>query len=115
MTKKDNQLPEDKKSTENNSEENKDLNTLSYEELLQKVSDSEDEVFFDHRPKEVRTEIRLQENPFWSKQNPPTLTVNVEKASGIIKPIPAARKNKPRPKSNRIKNKINLSIFFHHP
>ena len=38
------QLPEDKKSTENNSEENKDLNTLSYEELLQKVSDSEDEV-----------------------------------------------------------------------
>ena len=44
MTKKDNQSPEDSKSTENNTEENKDLNTLSYEELLQKVTDSEDEV-----------------------------------------------------------------------
>ena len=44
MTKKDNQSPEDSKSTENNTEENKDLNTLSYEELLQKVADSEDEI-----------------------------------------------------------------------
>ena len=42
MTKKDNQSPEDSKSTENITEENKDLNTLSYEELLQKVADSED-------------------------------------------------------------------------
>ena len=41
MTKKDNQSPEDSKSTENNTEENKDLNTLSYEELLQKVADLE--------------------------------------------------------------------------
>ena len=39
MTKKDNQSPEDSKSTENNTEENKDLNTLSYEELLKKVAD----------------------------------------------------------------------------
>ena len=44
MTKKDNQSPEDSKSTENITEENKDLNTLSYEELLQKVTDSQDEV-----------------------------------------------------------------------
>ena len=44
MAKKDNQSPEDSKSTENITEENKDLNTLSYEELLQKVTDSEDEV-----------------------------------------------------------------------
>ena len=44
MAKKDNQSPEDSKSTENNTEENKDLNTLSYEELLQKVTDSQDEV-----------------------------------------------------------------------
>ena len=44
MTKKDNQPPKNSKSTENITEENKDLNTLSYEELLQKVTDSEDEV-----------------------------------------------------------------------
>ena len=44
MTKKDNQSPEDSKSTENITEEKKDLNTLSYEELLQKVTDSQDEV-----------------------------------------------------------------------
>ena len=44
MTKKDNQSPEDSKSTENNTEENKDLNTLSYEELLKKVADLEDEI-----------------------------------------------------------------------
>ena len=44
MAKKDNQSPEDSKSTENITEENKDLNTLSYEELLQKVTDSQDEV-----------------------------------------------------------------------
>ena len=44
MTKKDNQSPEDSKSNENNTEENKDLNTLSYEELLQKVADLEDEI-----------------------------------------------------------------------
>ena len=44
MTKKDNQPSENSKSTENITEENKDLNTLSYEELLQKVTDSEDEV-----------------------------------------------------------------------
>jgi molecular chaperone GrpE len=44
MTKEDNQSLEDNKSTENSNEENKDLNTLSYEELLQKVTDSEEEV-----------------------------------------------------------------------
>ena len=44
MAKKDNQSPEDSKSTENITKENKDLNTLSYEELLQKVTDSQDEV-----------------------------------------------------------------------
>ena len=44
MTKKDNQSPEDSKSNENITEEKKDLNTLSYEELLQKVTDSQDEV-----------------------------------------------------------------------
>ena len=44
MTKKDNQSAEDSKSTENNTEENKDLNTLSYEELLKKVADLEDEI-----------------------------------------------------------------------
>ena len=44
MAKKDNQSPEDSKSTENITKENKDLNTLSYEELLQKVNDSQDEV-----------------------------------------------------------------------
>ena len=44
MTKKDRQSPEDNQSPEENTEEKKDLNTLSYEELLQKVTDSEDEV-----------------------------------------------------------------------
>ena len=44
MTKKDNQSSDDSKSTKDSTEENKDLNTLSYEELLQKVIDSEDEV-----------------------------------------------------------------------
>ena len=44
MTKKDNQSPEDSKSTGNNTEKNKDLNTLSYEELLKKVADLEDEI-----------------------------------------------------------------------
>ena len=44
MTKEDNQSLEDNKSTENSNEENKDLNTFSYEQLLQQVTDSEEEV-----------------------------------------------------------------------
>jgi hypothetical protein len=35
--------------------------------------------------------------------------------SEAIIEVETNEKNKPREKSNKIKNKINLSIFFHHP
>jgi hypothetical protein len=35
--------------------------------------------------------------------------------SEAIIDVETNEKNKPREKRNKIKNKINLSIFFHHP